>query len=108
MTGGTLPAQTWKEIMAYAHQGLEIKPPYGIVAPAPPKGGEIAANAPAKDGAGAVETKPRQVGLSPKSGQIILEIGALAREAHAAAVSSPGPSSLAARSLDGAGAPALQ
>ena len=26
MTGGTLPAQTWKQIMAYAHQGLDIKP----------------------------------------------------------------------------------
>jgi penicillin-binding protein 1A len=25
MTGGSLPAQTWHEIMAYAHQGLELK-----------------------------------------------------------------------------------
>ena len=25
MTGGSLPAQTWKEIMAYAHQGIELK-----------------------------------------------------------------------------------
>jgi len=29
MTGGTLPAKTWHEVMAYAHQGLEPKPlPY--------------------------------------------------------------------------------
>ena len=26
MTGGSLPAMTWQEIMAYAHQGIEIKP----------------------------------------------------------------------------------
>jgi penicillin-binding protein 1A len=26
MTGGSLPAQTWHEIMAYAHQGIELKP----------------------------------------------------------------------------------
>jgi penicillin-binding protein 1A len=26
MTGGSLPAQTWHEIMAYAHQGVELRP----------------------------------------------------------------------------------
>jgi penicillin-binding protein 1A len=26
MTGGTLPASTWREVMAYAHQGIELKP----------------------------------------------------------------------------------
>ena len=25
MTGGSLPAQTWHTIMAYAHQGIELK-----------------------------------------------------------------------------------
>ena len=30
MPGGALPAQTWREIMAYAHQGLETKPPFGV------------------------------------------------------------------------------
>ena len=30
MTGGTLPAQTWHEIMAYAHQTLEPAPVLGI------------------------------------------------------------------------------
>ena len=29
MTGGTLPAMTWREVMAFAHQNVEIKPiPY--------------------------------------------------------------------------------
>jgi penicillin-binding protein 1A len=26
MTGGSLPARTWHEIMAYAHQGIDLKP----------------------------------------------------------------------------------
>ena len=40
MQGGALPAQTWREIMAYAHQGLETKPPYGVP---PPANAQIAA-----------------------------------------------------------------
>jgi penicillin-binding protein 1A len=38
MTGGTLPAQTWHNIMAYAHQGVELRPLPGFPAPehAPP------------------------------------------------------------------------
>jgi penicillin-binding protein 1A len=30
MTGGSLPAQTWHEIMAYAHQGVELKQIVGV------------------------------------------------------------------------------
>jgi penicillin-binding protein 1A len=26
MTGGTLPAMTWKRFMTYAHSGIELKP----------------------------------------------------------------------------------
>lgn len=33
MTGGTLPAGTWHEIMAYAHQGIELKPLPGSTMP---------------------------------------------------------------------------
>ncbi|HEY8578734.1 MAG TPA: penicillin-binding transpeptidase domain-containing protein, partial [Beijerinckiaceae bacterium] len=37
MTGGSLPARTWREIMDYAHQGVELKNPYGVRdTPAPP------------------------------------------------------------------------
>jgi penicillin-binding protein 1A len=38
MTGGTLPAQTWHNIMSYAHQGIELRPLPGFPAPehAPP------------------------------------------------------------------------
>ena len=34
MTGGTLPAGTWHDIMAYAHQGIALKPIVGL-SPAP-------------------------------------------------------------------------
>ena len=33
MTGGSLPAMTWHGIMAYAHQGIELKPLPGVAAP---------------------------------------------------------------------------
>ena len=33
MTGGTLPAQTWHNIMAYAHQSVELRPLPGFPAP---------------------------------------------------------------------------
>ncbi|HMK80580.1 MAG TPA: PBP1A family penicillin-binding protein, partial [Xanthobacteraceae bacterium] len=36
MTGGSLPAMTWHSIMAYAHQGAEIKPLPGLTGPTPP------------------------------------------------------------------------
>jgi penicillin-binding protein 1A len=35
MTGGSLPAMTWHEIMAYAHQGIELKPIPGLGPQAP-------------------------------------------------------------------------
>ena len=41
MTGGSLPAMTWHEIMVYAHQGIDLKPlpgdlpPVAAAAPAP-------------------------------------------------------------------------
>ena len=35
MTGGTLPAQTWHDIMEVAHRGIEIAPVPGLSAPLP-------------------------------------------------------------------------
>ncbi|MFZ0204809.1 MAG: transglycosylase domain-containing protein [Roseiarcus sp.] len=80
MTGGELPAQSWKQIMAYAHQGLETKPPFGVAAAAPGAVAQISSAPVAKTGAGIVEVTPR--GLAPRSTQIILEIGELARTAR--------------------------
>ena len=37
MTGGSLPAMTWRDIMAYAHQGIEVKNIPGVApGPTPP------------------------------------------------------------------------
>ena len=30
MTGGSLPGMIWQQIMAYAHQGIELKPLPGV------------------------------------------------------------------------------
>ena len=35
MTGGSLPAMTWQEIMSYAHQGIDLKPLPGLARPRP-------------------------------------------------------------------------
>ncbi len=43
MTGGSLPAMVWHEVMSYAHQGLEIRPLYGLQPLAPPAGSAPAA-----------------------------------------------------------------
>ena len=47
LTGGILPAMTWREIMVFAHRGLEPKPPFGV-APPPVVQTSPAAQAPAK------------------------------------------------------------
>src|SRR5262245_26733647 len=52
MTGGSLPAQTWREIMAYAHQGIEIKSIPGVGTTPPPR---VAAAAPSKSGGAAAQ-----------------------------------------------------
>ncbi len=48
LTGGILPAQIWKQVMTYAHQGVILKPiPFLNPAfEAPPKGQAVAAGAP--------------------------------------------------------------
>jgi penicillin-binding protein 1A len=45
MTGGSLPAMTWKEIMTYAHQGIELKEIPGLGPRPNPKGKQVAAAA---------------------------------------------------------------
>jgi penicillin-binding protein 1A len=42
MTGGALPAMTWKEIMQFAHQGIELKPLPGVAPPVDPKAATVA------------------------------------------------------------------
>ena len=81
LVGGSLPAQTWREIMAFAHQGLEAKPPFGVAAPAPASGAQ-ATIAAAKTNSGSDEASPPSVALSARTTKAILDIGDLARRAQ--------------------------
>jgi penicillin-binding protein 1A len=78
LTGGMLPAMTWREIMVFAHRGLEPKPPFGVAPPAAPA-------APVAQ----VEAKPAEaaaapfIALSPRTSRAILDIRELARGALA-------------------------
>jgi penicillin-binding protein 1A len=51
MTGGSLPAMAWRQIMTYAHQGIEVKPIPGVApgpTPTPPVVAAADPNAPAE------------------------------------------------------------
>ena len=57
MTGGTLPAATWHEIMSFAHEGIELKPLPGDQLPAGAKAHEAASDTAATD-PGAAQRPP--------------------------------------------------
>ncbi len=57
MTGGTLPASTWHDIMTYAHQNVEPKPLFGVPMSAP--GVKVAA-------ATAPDSKPADPAAAPR------------------------------------------
>ncbi len=81
LVGGSLPAQSWREIMAFAHQGLDPKPPFGVVAPAHAPGAPAAVAA-GKATPGSDEASPPSVALSARATKAILDIGDLARQAQ--------------------------
>ena len=68
MTGGSLPAMTWKEIMAFAHQGLAPKPLLGLPVPA---GGPAVLAAPAE---GAADTPLRSRNLTDAAARVLNDI----------------------------------
>lgn len=74
MTGGALPAMTWKEIMQFAHQGLELKPIPGVTPPVDPKGATVAkANTPAATTAAA--TGPGAGHMPRQSFEVLSAVG---------------------------------
>jgi penicillin-binding protein 1A len=66
MTGGTLPAATWHNIMAYAHQGVELRPLPGLPAP---QHAPAVAEASLKDNA-----QPHAVLLTRKGTEALLHV----------------------------------
>lgn len=72
MTGGSLPAQTWHDIMLAAHQGVEVReiPGVGMGQKLPPH--TMAANAQANAAPKVLETKPGPPPVLTKRGADIL------------------------------------
>ena len=70
MTGGSLPAQTWREIMVVAHQGVEVKevPGMGMGQKLPPQAAAAMAAAAPK----IIDTKPGPPPVLTKRGADIL------------------------------------
>ncbi|POO56305.1 transglycosylase domain-containing protein [Agrobacterium rosae] len=83
MTGGALPAMTFKRLMDYAHQGMELRPIPGIQNPLPkgsrpqPAPGAVVADANALPAL----TRPRS--LSAEATRVIRSIGKKLKEASA-------------------------
>jgi penicillin-binding protein 1A len=71
MTGGTLPAATWHDVMDYAHQGIELKPLPGRPAPA--------MSPPPPVASGATEAPHRPPSLSPATAAVLATIGSAMR-----------------------------
>ena len=86
MTGGSLPAMTWREIMAYAHQGIELKPIPGVPpGPPPPPPDTVAV------GGSPREAPTRPIALNVRAAEILVRIERLFEDATRALTASPGP-----------------
>ena len=75
MTGGSLPAMTFKTLMDYAHQGIELRAIPGIDNPLPTgdhKGSAVASKK--KEGEPAIATLVRPRSLSAESTRILKQI----------------------------------
>ena len=86
MTGGTLPAATWHDVMAYAHRGIETKPAFGL------GNNTLPATASASSASG--ETMPanaRHTVLSARSTSALAGITALIAGHDAPPVAASGP-----------------
>ena len=77
MTGGSLPAMTWQKIMAYAHQGIELKTMPGVEPSPGPVGPAVAAVPGAKPG----DEIPRPILLTKKGAEILVRIERALEEA---------------------------
>ncbi|WP_341989947.1 PBP1A family penicillin-binding protein [Azorhizobium sp. AG788] len=92
MTGGTLPAMTWQKVMAYAHQGIELKFIPGVGnAPAPKL--EETPNTLQVPG---LEANQRPVTLSPKAAEVLVRLERLFKEASPLPARPAGPTASAA------------
>jgi penicillin-binding protein 1A len=87
MTGGSLPAMTWRAIMVAAHQGVEVKDIPGVTLGKRAPAAVAAANA-AAPGAGEAPAGPPPV-LTRRGADILVRVEKLLDEAAKAAASTP-------------------
>ncbi len=101
MTGGSLPAMTWRQIMTFAHQGIEIKPIPGV-APGPAPAAPVVA---ATEPAGIVtEAAARPASLTRRSVEVLMRLermmdNAFQRAQSSAASNDPAATTAAAGPL---------
>jgi len=88
MTGGSLPAMTWHNIMEYAHQGIEIKQLPGIPVPPARQQPEIAQFQASKSA-----PPPRPIMLSKRGADILVQVERMMDDANRAM--GPIPSAIA-------------
>jgi penicillin-binding protein 1A len=69
MTGGSLPAQTWHDIMDYAHQGIELKTVAGLGAQPP-----VARTAPAEARSGTSDGTTRPPILTKRGTDVLVRV----------------------------------
>ena len=94
MTGGSLPAMTFKKLMDYAHQGIELKPIFGIDQPMPEKEAKPkVADAAAQADALPPMVRPRS--LSSQSTRLIRDLASRLKAAEALAPPAEGTAQVA-------------
>jgi penicillin-binding protein 1A len=93
MTGGTIPALIWHDIMAYAHQSIELRQLPGLPAPQ-----HAPAVATAANGAEA----PQQILLTRKGTEALVRVERLLDDARHALAPQAGPGASAAPPAPGA------
>jgi len=86
MTGGSLPAMTWHEIVAYAHQGIEAKNIPGVAPDAKPASPQVVAATNPKD------APIRPAVLSKRGADILVRVEHLMDDASRALASAGGVS----------------
>ncbi|MFG1478080.1 PBP1A family penicillin-binding protein [Xanthobacter sp. V4C-4] len=86
MTGGSLPAMTWQKVMAYAHQGIEIKPIPGVTSPIPKLD-----ETPAPLDVPGLADSQRPVTLSPRSAERLAALERLMKDTEGAQATPPAP-----------------
>ncbi len=90
MTGGSLPAMTWRQIMAYAHQGIELKPIPGVAPGPTPPAPQVAS----ADPNGVNDAGPRPTLLTKRGTEVLLRVEKLMEQAARSVRAATGAASI--------------